>query len=125
VIALAYAKARGAAEAVLANTAGHLCEGTGSNIFVVLGDEIVTPPLSSGCLAGVTRALVLEWVGGEERDLPITVLRDADEIFLTSATRDVQGVQRVDHRDLPAAPGQVTRRAAAVFAQRAAEHVDP
>ena len=125
VIALAYAKARGAAEAVLANTAGHLCEGTGSNVFVVLGGEIVTPPLSSGCLAGVTRALVLEWVGGEERDLPMTVLRDAEEIFLTSATRDVQGVQRVDHRDLPQAPGPVTRRAAEVFAQRAGEQIDP
>jgi len=125
VIALAYAKARGAAEAVLANTAGYLCEGTGSNIFVVLGGEIVTPPLSSGCLAGVTRALVLEWVGGSERDLPMTALRDAEEIFLTSATRDVQGVQRVDHRDLAQAPGPVTRQAAEVFAQRAAEHIDP
>jgi branched-chain amino acid aminotransferase len=53
------------------------------------------------------------------------VLRDAEEIFLTSATRDVQGVARVDHRDLPVAPGPVTRRAAEVFAQRAAEQVDP
>ena len=48
VIALAYAKARGAAEAVLANTAGHLCEGTGSNVFVVLEGQIVTPPLTLG-----------------------------------------------------------------------------
>jgi branched-chain amino acid aminotransferase len=125
VIALAYAKARGAAEAVLANTAGHLCEGTGSNVFVVLDGQIVTPPLSSGCLAGVSRALVLEWVGGEERDLPMTVLRDAEEIFLTSATRDVQGVQRVDNRDLAEAPGPVTRRAAEVFATRAAAEIDP
>jgi branched-chain amino acid aminotransferase len=125
VIALAYAKARGAAEAVLANTAGHLCEGTGSNVFVVLGGQLLTPPLSSGCLPGVTRALVLEWVGGEERDLPMTVLRDAEEIFLTSATRDVQGVQRVDGRDLPEAPGPVTRAAADVFAKRAADDVDP
>ena len=125
VIALAYAKARGAAEAVLANTAGYLCEGTGSNVFVVLEGRIVTPPLSSGCLAGVSRALVLEWVGGEERDLPMTVLRDAEEIFLTSATRDIQAVERVDDRVLPTAPGPVTRAAAEVFAKRAADDVDP
>jgi branched-chain amino acid aminotransferase len=125
VIALAYAKARGAAEAVLENTAGHLCEGTGSNIFIVLGGQIVTPPLTSGCLPGVTRALVLEWVGAEERDLPMTVLRDAEEIFLTSATRDVQGVSRVDGRDLPGAPGPVTRAAAEVFAKRLADDLDP
>jgi branched-chain amino acid aminotransferase len=125
VIALAYAKARGASEAVLANTAGHLCEGTGSNVFVVLGGQIVTPPLSAGCLAGVSRALVLEWIGGEERDLPMTVLRDAEEIFLTSATRDIQAVQRVDDRVLPLAPGPVTQRAAEVFAKRAADDLDP
>jgi branched-chain amino acid aminotransferase len=125
VIALAYAKARGASEAVLANTAGHLCEGTGSNVFVVLGGQIATPPLSSGCLAGVSRALVLEWIGGEERDLLMTVLRDAEEIFLTSATRDIQAVQRVDDRVLPQAPGPVTQRAAEVFAKRAADDVDP
>jgi branched-chain amino acid aminotransferase len=125
VIALSYAKARGASEAVLANTAGHLCEGTGSNVFVVLGGQIVTPPLSSGCLAGVSRALVLEWIGGEERDLLMTVLRDAEEIFLTSATRDIQAVQRVDDRVLPQAPGPVTQRAAEVFAKRAADDVDP
>jgi branched-chain amino acid aminotransferase len=125
VIALAYAKARGASEAVLANTAGHLCEGTGSNVFVVLGGQIATPPLSSGCLAGVSRALVLEWIGGEERDLPVTVLRDAEEIFLTSATRDIQAVARVDDRVLPQAPGPVTQRAAEVFAKRAADDLDP
>jgi branched-chain amino acid aminotransferase len=125
VIALAYAKARGATEGVLANTSGHLCEGTGSNIFVVLEGQIVTPPLSSGCLAGVSRALVLEWVGGEERELTMTVLRDAEEIFLTSATRDVQAVRQVDNRVLPQAPGPVTRAAAEVFAKRSADQVDP
>jgi branched-chain amino acid aminotransferase len=125
VISLAYAKARGATEAVLANTAGHLCEGTGSNVFVVLDGQLATPPLSSGCLPGVSRALVLEWIGAEERDLPMTVLRDAEEIFLTSATRDIQAVQRVDDRMLPQAPGPVTQRAAEVFAKRAAEDVDP
>jgi branched-chain amino acid aminotransferase len=125
VVALAHAKAAGAAEALLANTAGMLCEGTGSNVFVVLGGAMVTPPLSAGCLGGVTRALVLEWTGAEERDLPMSVLDEADELFITSSTRGVQGVHRVDGRELVAAPGPVTRRASEVFAARSAEDVDP
>jgi branched-chain amino acid aminotransferase len=52
-------------------------------------------------------------------------LRDAEEIFLTSATRDIQAVQRVDDRALPQAPGPVTQRAAEVLAKRAADHRDP
>ena len=125
VIALARAKTQGADEAVFANTRGELCEGTGSNVFVVLGDRLVSPPLSSGCLAGVTRSLVVEWLGVEEADLPVEVLAEADEVFLTSATRDVQGVHRVDDRQLPGAPGPVTREAAKVFAERSAADVDP
>ena len=55
VIALTHAKARGAAEAVFANTRGELCEGTGSNVFVVLDGDCSPPPLASGCLAGDPR----------------------------------------------------------------------
>jgi branched-chain amino acid aminotransferase len=73
----------------------------------------------------VTRALVLEWAGGAERDLPMSVLDEATEVFLTSSTRDVQGVHRVDAREFVAAPGPVTRRVAEVFAVRSAEDVDP
>ncbi len=62
---------RRASEALFANTAGQLCEGTGSNVFVVLDGELHTPPLSSGCLAGITRALVVEWTGARETDLPV------------------------------------------------------
>ncbi|MGZ4595194.1 MAG: aminotransferase class IV, partial [Actinomycetes bacterium] len=87
--------------------------------------RVVTPPLRSGCLAGVTRALVLEWCGGEERDLPVSVLTVADEVFITSSTRDVQGVHRVDDRALVPAPGPVTRQVAATFAERAAQDIDP
>jgi branched-chain amino acid aminotransferase len=125
VVALAYASARGAAEAVFPNTAGNLCEGTGSNVFLVLGGELVTPPLSAGCLAGVTRALVLEWTGAQERDVPMSALFDADEVFLTSSTRDVQAVHAVDDRPLPGVPGPVTAKTAAVFAERSVQHVDP
>lgn len=125
VVALARAKAAGGTEALLANTAGDLCEGTGSNVFAVLGGELVTPPLSSGCLAGVTRALVLEWTGAVERDLPMAALEEASEIFLTSSTRDVQGLHAVDDRELAGAPGPVSVEAARVFAARAAADLDP
>ncbi|HET9382857.1 MAG TPA: aminodeoxychorismate lyase [Streptomyces sp.] len=125
VVALARAREEGASEALFANTAGQLCEGTGSNVFVVLNGEIHTPPVASGCLAGITRALTAEWTGATETDLPWDVLERAEEIFLTSTLRDVQGVHRVDGRDLPGAPGPVTAKAMRVFAERAANDLDP
>ncbi len=124
VVALAHAHRRGASESLLANTVGQLCEGTGSNVFVVLGGRILTPPLASGCLAGVTRALVTEWCEVEEAELPYSVLRTAEEVFLTSTLRDVQAVTRIDDHQLPA-PGPVTARAMAAFAARAADDLDP
>lgn len=120
VIALAAARERGASEAVFANLRGHLCEGTGTNVFYVVDGELRTPTLDSGCLAGVTRALVLEWFGGREVDEPIEVAAAADEIFLVSTTRDVQGVHRWDERELPA-PGPVTREALAAWRRREPE----
>ncbi|MFD3598044.1 aminotransferase class IV, partial [Streptomyces sp. NPDC058656] len=89
VVALARAREQDASEALFANTVGQLCEGTGSNVFVVLDGEIHTPPVASGCLAGITRALTVEWTGARETDLPLDVLERADEIFLTSSLRDV------------------------------------
>jgi len=124
VVALAAAHRVGASEALLANTAGLLCEGTGSNVFVVLDGCLLTPRLSSGCLAGITRQLVIDWTGAEEADLPFDVLKDAEEIFLTSTLRDVQAVARVDDRELPA-PGPVTLKAMAQFTERSGDDLDP
>ena len=125
VVALAYAKAHGGGEAIFANTVGALCEGTGSNVFLALDGRLVTPPLTSGCLAGVTRALVVEWVGAEEVDVPLAALAAADEVFLTSTTRDVQPVATVDGRAVAAAPGPLTAKAMEVFAERSAADLDP
>jgi branched-chain amino acid aminotransferase len=123
--ALGYAAEHGGGEAIFGNTAGNLCEGTGTNVFVVTGGRLVTPPLSAGCLAGITRGLVLEWVGATEEDLPVSALSNADEAFLTGTTRDVQPIRRVNGSVLAAVPGPVTRKAAEVFAMRAAETPDP
>ncbi|NUH37749.1 aminodeoxychorismate lyase [Streptomyces samsunensis] len=125
VIALARAHEHGATEALFGNTVGALCEGTGTNVFVVLDGQLHTPPLSSGCLAGITRALVLEWAGAKETDLPLEALRGAEEVFLTSTTRDVQAVHRVDEHTLPGAPGPVTAEALRIFIERAAADIDP
>lgn len=123
-----HALARGATEAVMANTSGMLCEGTGSNIFYVVDDQLRTPTLASGCLAGITRALVLEWCGGEldvvEVDEPLDVLADAAEVFLASTTRDVQAIDRVDDRPLSAS-GAVTGRAREIWARESVKDSDP
>lgn len=128
VVALAAARHRGAVEAVLANTRGELCEGTGSNVFVVVDGQILTPSLECGPLAGVTRALVLEWCADagmpvRERRLPLDVLQTADEVFLTSSTRDVFPVDAVDDRRL--VPGPVTAAVADLFRARSALDPDP
>ncbi|WP_220093570.1 aminotransferase class IV [Flexivirga caeni] len=119
VVALAAAHEQGGTEAIFANTRGELCEGTGSNIFVVVGGELLTPKLECGPLAGITRALTIEWgreagIPIREEVLPIDVLDSADEVFLTSSTRDVQAVHAVGDREL-AAPGPVTAAAVAAF----------
>lgn len=125
VVALARARQQAATEALFANTHGQLCEGTGSNVFVVLDGTPHTPPLSSGCLAGITRALAIEWTGARETEMTMDVLDRAEEIFLTSTLRDVQAVARLDGRTLPGAPGPVTAKAMRVFEERSAADIDP
>lgn len=128
--ALAFAKAKGGGEAVFANTRGELCEGTGTNIFLVESRGVVTPPLSSGCLPGVTRGLVIELCRRQgipifEEPVPMAALRECDEAFLTSTTREVQPVGRIDDRPLPVVAGPVTQRVEALFQNLIASNPDP
>lgn len=123
-IALAAAQEAGGSEAVFANTQGNVCEGTGSNIFYVIDGETRTPTLASGCLAGVTRALILEWGDVREVDAPIEVAQNADEVFIASTTRDVQAVRRWDEREYPA-PGPVTRQFREIWRENATRTIDP
>ena len=67
--ALAYATERAATEAIFLNTVGNVSEGTGSNLFLIFGSEVVTPPLAAGPLAGITRELLLEWCPIAEADV--------------------------------------------------------
>jgi branched-chain amino acid aminotransferase len=128
--ALAYAREHGAGEAVFPNTRGDLCEATGSNVFLVLAGVLHTPPGEAGCLLGVTRALVLELAADlaiqvEEVALPLDTLHRADEAFLSSTTREVQAIGRVDGHPLPVAPGRVTRQLAQAFKDLVARDLDP
>jgi branched-chain amino acid aminotransferase len=126
VYALAEARKVDASEAILPNTRGNLCEGTGTNVFAVVDGLLVTPPLMAGCLPGVTRALVLEVVPeAHEDDVPMLGLADADEVLLTSTTRDVQPLRMLDGRPLPGADGPWARRAMAALADLQAADPDP
>ena len=126
VIALARAHEMGADEALFGNTADNLCEGTGTNVFVVLDDRLITPPLSAGCLAGVTRELLLEVVPDiEERDVPLTELPSVEEAFLTSSTRDVMPIASIDGRELRDVDGPHTRRAITALRTLQSRTFDP
>jgi branched-chain amino acid aminotransferase len=126
VIALAEAHKVDASEAILPNTRGDLCEGTGTNVFVVLDGRLVTPPLMSGCLPGVTRALVLELLpDADEDDVPMAALTYVDEVLLTSTTRDVQPLRMLDGRDLPGVDGPFAQSAMAAITALQARDIDP
>lgn len=128
--ALAYAHEREATEAIFLNTRGELCEATGSNVFVVHDMTLMTPPGDSGCLLGVTRALVLELcpelgIDADERALAASAIAEADEAFLTSSTREVQPISDVDGRALPTTRGPISDRLAKGFAALVARDTDP
>lgn len=118
--AFAFARERGGGEALILNTRGEICEGTGSNVFLVRDGEALTPPLDSGCLPGVTRSLVIELcrahgIPVSERALLPAVIGGCNEAFLTSATREVQAIAKIDGLPLPQRPGPVTKRIAELF----------
>ncbi|MER7070498.1 aminotransferase class IV [Terrabacter sp. NPDC000476] len=129
VVALARAKESGAVEAVFANTRGELCECTGSNVFVVVDGVVLTPPTDSGLLPGITRELVLEWgraagIELREEPLPLEVLGTADEVFITSSTKDVLPIHAVDGRTLPP-EHPVTDELLRIFRRNAERDADP
>lgn len=129
-VALAHARKAGAGEAIFANTRGELCEGSASNIFLVRDGTVHTPPLSSGCLGGVTRALVIELchangIPVREAALPASTLAGSDEVFLTSSTREVQAVASVDSIPISNTVGPLTKRVAQLYRNLVVENSDP
>lgn len=126
VMALAEAHKVDASEALVPNTRGDVCEGTGSNVFLVHDGRLITPSLLSGCLPGVTRGLLLDLLpDAEEDDVPMAALATADEVLLTSTTREVQPLRMLDGRTLPGTDGPVARAAIAAFADLVSRDLDP
>lgn len=113
VVVLEHARGENADEALFLNTSRNLCEATTANVFVVRGGRVETPPLSAGCLGGITREHVLALcrelgIEALEVDVPAEALHQVEEMFLTSSTREIQPVTSVDGR--PLARGPVTLR---------------
>lgn len=120
-LALQKARAAGAHEALILDASGHVLEGTTSNVFLVRGGDLITPPDEAGILPGITRAHLLDIARAERhgvRFASITPadLATADEVFLTSSIREILPVVRVDDRIIAGgAPGPVTRALHAAF----------
>jgi branched-chain amino acid aminotransferase len=102
------AESAGRLDDLMVDRDGHVTEGTVSNAFAVRGGRLITPPVSEGILAGVTRGVVLELAAAlrltvEERPLPVAELARVDEFFLTGAGKCLVAVDVLDGRTLPAA----------------------
>lgn len=105
-------------EVILLNEMDRVAECTSANIFAVFGNRVLTPPVSEGCLPGVTREVLLELRLPEiemlERPLTLDELHDADGVFITSTTRGLLRVREIAGRALPLR-GNVGERLAAAF----------
>ncbi len=125
---LAEAQQQGFDEAVLLNERGEVAECTAANIFCARGGKVLTPPLSSGCLEGVTRAVLLE-IGPEagisivEQTLRPEDLFTADEAFITSTNRSLLSVSEIAGHKIPAAPGPITQKLDNAFAAYVADYI--
>ena len=128
ILAVREAQSRGAEEPVLLNQEGFLAEGASTNVFAGRGATLLTPPLSAGILAGITREVVLELVAGlgipcREQPLHVEDLLGADEAFMTSTTREVVPVRQVDESLVAdGRPGPLTLRVMRAFREYAPAH---
>ncbi len=125
VLALHYAKSIGATEAIFADTQGRVSEGTGSNIFWSDGERLHTPPLDTGCLAGVTRSLIMEQVDVTETHLDVRDLPHVREAFLSSSLRVVQSIATINDTDLAVVDGALTIAASEAVFKLMATNIDP
>jgi branched-chain amino acid aminotransferase len=119
---------RGFDDALLLNEHGNVSECTAANIFCVLERSVVTPPLTAGCLPGVSREILLEIASAAgipitERDFTFEEMKSADEVFITSTTRQVQAISQVEDVAFSMAPGPVTERLGKLFSDYVADYI--
>ena len=131
ILAAREAATKGADDALILNTQGRVACSTISNLFVLKGNRLITPPLSEGCLPGIIRALVLEIappLGLEIAESPILLgeLIAVDAVFLTNSVRFIRRVTELDGIQLPARGDAIAKLEDALFACVKAEcGVDP
>jgi branched-chain amino acid aminotransferase len=126
------AQARGFDEVILLNERGEVAECTSANIFAASGDQVWTPPLSSGCLPGITRQVVLEETRSSgirivEKAMTPAELESSDEVFITSTTRNLLPVLQIEDRKMGRSGGvrQALVKAFSEYVERyIAEHRD-
>jgi branched-chain amino acid aminotransferase len=122
------AQQRGFDEALLLNERGEVAECTAANIFCARGGRVLTPPLSSGCLEGVTRGILLDIAPGtgipvEEKILRPEDIYSADEVFISSTNRSLLGVSEIEGHHFKGAPGPITQRLEQVFMNHMIDYV--
>jgi branched-chain amino acid aminotransferase len=128
ILAVREAQARGAAEAILLNERGEVAEGASSNVFAVKSGSVLTPPLSAGLLAGITRGVVLELAPAVGLSVQEAALRperlfESDEVFITSSLREIAPVRAIDGRAVgDGRPGPMARKLLAAFREYAPAH---
>src|SRR3984885_6029198 len=116
-------------EVVLLNERGEVAECTAANIFCVREGRVLTPPVSSGCLEGVTRGVLLdiiapaEGVQCAETPLRLEDLQSADEVFITSTNRNLLGVSELAGHTFAGVPGPITQRLEQAFSRYMIEYV--
>jgi branched-chain amino acid aminotransferase len=116
-------------EVVLLNERGEVAECTAANIFCVKDGRVATPPVTAGCLQGITRSVLLEIGAGagapvEERVLRPEDLYAADEIFISSTNRNLLGVGEVNGRKIVVAPGAVTLKLEKAFGEYVRQYLE-
>jgi branched-chain amino acid aminotransferase len=119
VLAKIESKRGGYEEAILLDDKGHVCEGTGENLFMVKDGMIVTPPQTASILNGISRASIMEIARDlghtvVERDIARAELSLADEVFLVGTAAELTPVREIDDIEI-GVPGEVTRQIAAVY----------
>jgi branched-chain amino acid aminotransferase len=118
--AVAEAAKEGFDEVMLLNERGEVSECTSANIFAVKNGKVLTPPLNSGCLEGVTRGILMEvapeaGVSVAEQSLRPEDLYSADEVFISSTNRNLIGVGEIAGHKIARSPGRVTKRLNELF----------
>jgi branched-chain amino acid aminotransferase len=120
------ANRRSYADALLLNERGEVAECTSANVFMVAGGRVLTPPLDSGALPGISRKVLMSacsarGIAIEEAPIRPADLLAADEVFITSSTREIQPVGAIDEKQIPLGP--VTRRLQGIFKEAVREYL--